>query len=326
LLLPGAAYFLWRWHYFGEFWPLPFLVKSDTVRRYGLIGIGSLAGIFYFALPTSLLVGLGCGQATLRPRNAALVVSLLVVPTLFYTTMRLDQNFADRLFYYIPLSGMIMIAANWDRLAVRRPVLLIVGVGMLLLGTLLAGPFLFGGAALDRENETIALATDFRGIKGTLATSEAGRLPYYSDWRTIDLWGLNTPEFAHHFIQPADAVALDSDLVVLSVPGMSDGCWPHADWQTPYRTRGWGQMVANVVSGLQHRPYALYMVPYDGKEARQRLGLAPGQGRYDCYFVRDGARQRDAIVSVLSRHGALTRAAFESAENQLHRTDRDHAS
>src|SRR5262249_33493800 len=36
-ILPGALYFAWRWHYFGHFLPLPFLVKSDAVRWHGLL-------------------------------------------------------------------------------------------------------------------------------------------------------------------------------------------------------------------------------------------------------------------------------------------------
>ena len=32
----------------------------------------------------------------------------------------------------------------------------------------------------------------------TLATSEAGTLSFYSDWRSIDTWGLNNSWIAHH--------------------------------------------------------------------------------------------------------------------------------
>jgi hypothetical protein len=35
-VVPGVLYFVWRWRYFGELLPLPFLVKADTHRVFGL--------------------------------------------------------------------------------------------------------------------------------------------------------------------------------------------------------------------------------------------------------------------------------------------------
>ena len=40
--------------------------------------------------------------------------------------------------------------------------------------------------------------------RGTIMTTEAGTLPYFSGSQTYDAWGLNTPEFAHRFVQPKD--------------------------------------------------------------------------------------------------------------------------
>jgi hypothetical protein len=34
---PGLIYFFWRWHYFGELFPLSFFVKSDTHRALAIL-------------------------------------------------------------------------------------------------------------------------------------------------------------------------------------------------------------------------------------------------------------------------------------------------
>jgi hypothetical protein len=45
---------------------------------------------------------------------------LIAVPTLFYWTVRLDQNIGSRFFYYLPPSAAIMLAVNWDSLRAYR--------------------------------------------------------------------------------------------------------------------------------------------------------------------------------------------------------------
>jgi len=42
------------------------------------------------------------------------------------------------------------------------------------------------------------ILAEYRGKGYVLATTEAGLLPYYSGWTTIDTWGLNDPFIAHN--------------------------------------------------------------------------------------------------------------------------------
>jgi len=50
----------------------------------------------------------------------------------------------------------------------------------------------------DGRADAAAVLADYAAHGYTLATSEAGLLPLYSTWRTIDTWGLNDPWIAHH--------------------------------------------------------------------------------------------------------------------------------
>ena len=103
-VVPGIVYFVWRWNYFGELLPLPFLVKSDAARVFGPFTAGGLHDIrlqLEWCLPL-LIVVLGSGG---RSRlNLQLLLGLIVVPSVFYASMRLDQNWADRFYFYFVIA------------------------------------------------------------------------------------------------------------------------------------------------------------------------------------------------------------------------------
>jgi hypothetical protein len=50
----------------------------------------------------------------------------------------------------------------------------------------------------DGRYEMGKLLAEFRGKGYTIATTEAGLLPYYSGWDAIDTWGLNDQFIAHN--------------------------------------------------------------------------------------------------------------------------------
>ena len=238
-LVPGLVYFTWRIHYFGEFFPLPFLVKSDAPRVLGLVVAHSLQQSFkYLLFDAAVLIPmvLLCG---LRPRF--LFVSLIATPTAFYWTMRLDQNIGDRFFYYLPLAAAVLLAVHWRHtlLSSRRAVLRI-GFGAWLL--LIAMPFYrelrtFRDMQFN-EAKDIAQELGAKPQHGVMITTETGFLPYYSGWTTYDPWGLNTPEFAHRFIQPEDVERLNADLIVVH-PDQPESCLLQPGWEMQYGSRTW---------------------------------------------------------------------------------------
>ncbi len=311
--LPGALYFAWRWSYFGEFWPLPFLVKANSPRVLGLF----VAETVLDSLPTlggvvPLLV-LACTSRAARRENVALLVSLIGLPTLFYLAMRLDQNVSDRFFYYLIVGTAVLVARNLEQLRVSKRAALAIGI-VAYLAFLALPTARFRWAVLrdlDNSPTEFAQALAQRGLHGTLAVTEAGRLVYYSGWTGIDMWGLNTPEYARHLIQPDEVRSLNADLVVVHFPP-TDDCMAVDRSTVPNEARTWDHMVANVVAGIDMSAYDLLMLPYEGPRLRVLRGRH-GDGRHDCLFVRKDYPRHDELTQILTSLDALPYERYKAA-------------
>ena len=68
--------------------------------------------------------------------------------------------------------------------------------------------------AMSSNENIYFLAKDLKQIHGKMLITEAGRLTYYSDWRSDDSWGLNTPKYAHRLITSEDVRRGNYDLIV----------------------------------------------------------------------------------------------------------------
>ena len=301
-LVPGILYFAWRVHYFGEFFPLPFLVKSDTRRVFGLVVAHSMQQSFKYLLFDAAVLLPGVVVRGLRPRY--LFVSLIAVPTAFYWMMRLDQNIGDRFFYYLPLTAAILLAVRWEQTPLwSRRMLLRLGFGAWLL--LIAMPF-YRELRTFRDmqfSEAKSLAQELSAMPehGTMITTEAGFLPYYSGWTTYDPWGLNTPEFAHRFIQPADVERLRANVIVAH-PDQAESCLIQPGWQAQYGSRTWPNLTRNLVIGAGTSRYELWLVSYGSEFYRQRRHWHYGEGDRECWFLLRDSPRYSGITEALRRH------------------------
>ena len=300
---PGAAYFSWRAWYFGELFPLPFVVKGDAHRILHTVVAGSVRTSLVFLLFAAALIALVWRSGRDRSLNRRLLVALLGVPTLFYWCMRLDQNVGFRFFFYIPLAAGILVSVNWKNLDKESVSPMLVGSIAWLL--LLAMP-------MRREVRTFLelQSPQLRDISvelgripdhGTLLSSEAGIVPFYSGWRSVDPWGLNTAEFAHRFFQPEDVERLAPSLIHLH-PDLGESCVAEADWRTPYAERGWPHLTRNMIVGADRGVYDLWLTSYGSERYRLRRHWGYGEGDRDCWLVRRDAPEREAVEGVLRRH------------------------
>ncbi len=321
-VLPGAAYFLWRWHYFGELFPLPFLVKSDFHRDLGVFVSGSVRSSLVPLLFTAIVL---TPVAMLRKRrNLWLALCLAGVPTAFYWMMRLDQNVGGRFFYYLPVAAAILIAINWQALAGRRAIVLRTAFAAWL--ALLAAPlyreWLTFRYMQFANVKSIAEALARMPRHGTLLVSEAGFLPYYSGWTTYDAWGLNTAEFAHRPFHREDVARLRPDLIVLH-PDLSESCLVQPTWQLEYTDRMWPHMTRNIILGAdrvsaatrgssQNPPgYRLWLTSYGSEFYRRRKHWQYGEGDRECWLVRADSPLRAGIEQILlDHHGVPTAKAL----------------
>ncbi|MBB5055653.1 hypothetical protein HDF16_000322 [Granulicella aggregans] len=302
-VVPGVLYFLWRWHYFGEFLPLPFLVKSDTPRFAGLFVPKSIHdSLVYLEFAAILIAPL---LILRRAKHLWLTIPLVLCPTLFYWAMRLDQNVGGRFFFYIPLFAAILLALNWVELSTSQVVVL--RTGLIAWLVLLGGPqwreirtFRDGQFT---EVKAISEALGRLPVRGTILTSEAGFLPYFSGWTTYDAWGLNTPTFAHRFFQSSDVVALAPDLIVFH-PDWTESCVASPS-SSNYTARTWQHLTRNLVFGAAQAHYELWLTSYGSEFYRQRKHWQYGEGDRECWLVRTDSPLHGEIAQILQQHHGI---------------------
>ncbi len=301
-LLPGIVYFFWRWHYFGELFPLPFLVKSDAQRAFGLVTHSVRSSLIYVIFAGLVLYPVWKHR---YKSFSILAVILIVIPTLFYWALRLDQNVGDRFFYYLPTASAILVAWHWPWLREQPRVLLRTAfMGWLLL---IAMPF-FRELRTFRDlqfSEVKSIGEDMsRVAQGTIATSEAGFLPYYSKWNTVDVWGLNNSQFAHHLFQPPDLTAIHPDLLVLH-PDRTESCLIQPAWPSGFQGRSWPHLTRNLILAVGKDEYDLWLTSYGSEFYRRRKHWSYGEGDRECWFLRKDSPVRAQLAHILEAHHAV---------------------
>ena len=310
-LVPFLIYFFWRWHYFGEFFPLPFLVKSNTHRHLLLFVTSSVETIApYVALVVVVAV---CVLKALfkSPRYLGIVLSLVLLPTLFYSSMRLDQNNADRFFVYLPLAVGLMLALTWHNMqwSVRRALLLMVSCMILMTYQMKeAVQGFFGFSTVAKGFRDLAVEIHHQLPRGSMVVTEAGLLPYYTDWVAYDSWGLNTREFAKHLITAGDVRALKPDLVMLHpAHSLTAPCTARDGATGGLTARSFENMTDNMIVGIP-ADYSLWFLPYPGSNASPAASTMQNQGQaalYQCWFVRPGYTGKKDMEALLRKYGAF---------------------
>jgi hypothetical protein len=299
-VLPGLAYFLWRWHYFHSLLPLPFLVKSDTARVAHLLVPASFTQARLMLSFAAAVLCIALWKGLKDARNIAILLCFIVLPNLFYFSMRLDQDIGRRFFIYIPVGTAVLIAMNLQRLVLRSTVLLRVGF---IAWLLFVQRVSFAEAATVwpyQFTNRKAIAEDLARLPhGTMIVTEAGILPYYSGWTAYDAWGLNTQSFATQLAQPSDVASINPDVMLVYNVTNTEQCAPQADWHVPYTDRTWDHMTRNLISGAPPASYDLQLLPFGNTATLIH-------GKHECWFVRRNSPLHDAVMGVLAAHGSIT--------------------
>ncbi|TCK22482.1 hypothetical protein [Pseudonocardia endophytica] len=217
----GAGYFLWRWSFFGHLLPNTFYVK------FGHLDAGErwISATVWALLPLLVLVVLLAARtATRRPGVLALVtVVLLWAP---YAVSGPSMDYVHRFaFHAVP----VLCLAAGLALDALRPRVVAAVVGVVAVGwTAVAGvsapdaPVILNyGTDLQRTHEAIGRGLAESPVPGpqrTLAVTDAGAIPYFSEWNAIDYIGLNDEAIAHG-AAPTDVVGAASPTVIVVTGG-----------------------------------------------------------------------------------------------------------
>lgn len=218
-LVLGGAYFLWRWNYFGYPLPNPFYKKGGGALYWDSFW-ESLGNLFRFGGPFMLAFLLGFRSSKTTRQTIAFLIPLILFAAMFILISN-ETNFGGRFQYalwplvlisWYPLVEGIgrEIGFSWPRPAeVRaRSVWLAVALAasfMLVLYSVSQKCYLIAGQQScdqpiegDGRYEIAKILADYQGKGYVIATTEAGLLPFYSNWTAIDAWGLNDEWIAHN--------------------------------------------------------------------------------------------------------------------------------
>ena len=205
----GGAYFLWRYHYFGFPLPNPFYVKGKGHPHLG--GLSQAAGnVFKIIWPTLPVIALG-----FRSRTQSRLLVGLAIPLLGYTCIWiLLTNENNHLFRFqmpvLPVTliflPLILVPAlegcrGFFALQSRRVRWsFVLAASVYVVTSCVLFNRSFSGIRPSSAKE-YALALSRYAPRGyTMAVTEAGQFPFFSDWSAIDALGLNDARIAHHGI------------------------------------------------------------------------------------------------------------------------------
>src|SRR6266508_59357 len=214
-LLFGGAYFIWHWNYFGYPLPNPFYKKGGGGLYWDSFN-NSLLYTLRMCAPFIIAFVLG-----LRSKETTRQTIAYLIPVVGFAAMFVfisdETNYGARFQYaLVPIVLMSWtplvrgLSLSWPQQLNRRE------RSASLLATVLAGlglvyyshyqncfltsyqtscqqPY----SAYGRADMGKLLAA-YRDEGYVIATTEAGLLPYYSGWTTIDTWGLNDQFIAHN--------------------------------------------------------------------------------------------------------------------------------
>jgi hypothetical protein len=334
--LPGLAYFAWRVWYFGHWLPLPFYVKSGAASWLGLFVPDSttmnlrLLGTLAPALAVALW-RLPRGSRE-RVQVVTLAAVLVLVPLAVYATFQLTQNVGERFQYPIVLAALALPLVRRAQAPSARAHAASVGLALALTVPWYAMAFLATALVPLQTAPDIARdlgAIDADGCGRTMAVTEAGRLPYYSGWKGIDLWGLATPEFTRTVVTPEALARLAPDLISLHAsPRLYRTLVEGGADAAPGREHVWNDMVRNAWIAAARGGYELWMVPYarDHREHPLHARVVPAAirlfpeldvtHRHDMFLVAPGSACREELVRVLRAHGGITPEEYRRRQMQ----------
>lgn len=206
--LPITFYHLWRWSHFGDIFPNPFYIKvisTDQIFAGKVYVISFVKYVLLYMGPVFLL-----GFLKIKKEFLPMLFSTLLL-VIFYIFPLHMMNYNFR--YFFPIFPIIRVftalglANLLQCFDTNKKWAKLVFIGII--ATALAVQTSYTQGVIEQKlayNEGIKRAhvtlgkilyeIDSRGSR-TLAVSDAGAVPYYSNWRAIDMFGLNDNYIAH---------------------------------------------------------------------------------------------------------------------------------
>ena len=211
--LGGLLYFAWRWHYFGYPLPNPYYKKGGG-HLYPEALSASVDNVLTMSKEVLLLMLTGLRSPVGRRRLVFCLIPIVgftAVWVFLSDEMNHLMRFQYAIFPVVLLSCVFVVEGAGRRELSRlfatwpggvRAAALACGAALLLVVLANRSQYYRAheAALLHRDgnyDKAVALSR-YRSKGYTLVTTEAGLVPLYSGWRSVDAWGLNDPWIAHH--------------------------------------------------------------------------------------------------------------------------------
>ena len=230
-----AGLIIWRLVYYGHLLPMP--VYAKVTGEYGYRGVRQILGgtkyfltfakeyggvvaiflVLWAALreAAGYLVKLAStrGERPLREGEGRLVVAVFLLWYVFYC-VNVGGDFMPQFRFYVPLLPIFYVSLVTRPLSDLLPRSCLVVACVALLGyNVLAIPYVSYNEISSRTHVIEKYKEMGDVLPGaTLATSQAGALPYYTGFRTIDMMGLNEEYIAMAFRRSRGLLATDESV------------------------------------------------------------------------------------------------------------------
>jgi hypothetical protein len=288
-ILPGIAYFLWRWNYYGFFLPNTFYAKGGPQLLVKGSIIAFAVFVIYFYILPSLLVMISTwgnfagAKARLRSHFESemrwKVIYIGIAVALFCTIINLKyfqslllMNFESRFFapYYPIFLAFIavFIEAGFSALSdIQKPkpwrfrlifvALVLVYAGQLLINQQRLGKYIYLRWGYQKLTDECLLSIG-EYLKYNVPPQEwlaviydTGAIPYTSELRTLDFSRLNNEFLAHHQLSAKETVDYFFGYHPGAIVISSD------DWEKPHNIWYYGDEVGMITADPRFSQYSL---------------------------------------------------------------------
>jgi arabinofuranosyltransferase len=273
----GSVYFAWRYSFYGQLFPNTFYIKFGNITA----GQAWLEATTVALLPLIVLTGallLLRSTGSIGILFAATIAATWLPIALSGPTMDYVHRFAYHVYPVLCLGAGLALG-----LEVRRRIAAVVGA-------LSVGWVALAGVTADDMPTVVNYSADLQRSHVSIAVSDAGAIPYYSGWNTIDYIGLNDEAIANG--ESPHVRVTDASPTVIVVTGRGPGPMENAyGLRVPEATEGYVR-VADVLTRDNYSQHVFAKRQY-AAEVRDALGPAIDEavathdpGRYDLTLDR----------------------------------------
>lgn len=205
----GLIYFVWRWEYFDLPLPLPLMVKSHTAETFD--GIHDVFTVFKYTAPILICYYYYFLVSNNKKYLLSLVpVVIFMAPLIF---VHLSQNIAFRFQAPVFVISWMLFLVLFSRRSLARKSILYIAIAPLAF---------FGAKNFIQQFERLTKFEYINTLSPVIARSlsnhsialtEAGRLPYFSNAVFYDLVGLNNKQAATQYVDSNMLLSWDPDLI-----------------------------------------------------------------------------------------------------------------